>query len=147
MDMTRTPEDLQKHQSLVEELVGWLEEQGYRVDGAEGVTGCAPPQELENDGYGDQQDKAPDIEAFDSAAQRLVIGEAKTGHGDLETDHALTQYNVFLDQIHPRSLQRAMLFIIVPSAVVAEFNTLITHYIHPDLWENITVVQSRRWTS
>ncbi len=147
MATNRSPEDFRKHQSLVEELIGWLEEQGYRIDGADGVEGFAVPLELENDGYGDQQDQVPDVAGFDIPGQRLVIGEAKTGKGDLETEHALTQYNVFLDQVHPRSLRQAMLFIIVPSAIVAEFNTLITHYIHPDLWGNITVVQSRKWTS
>ena len=28
--------------------------------------------------------------------------------------------------------------------IVAEINTLITHYLHPDLWPNVVVVQSRR---
>lgn len=147
LDQERTPEDRQKHQSLIEELVSWLEEQGYRIDGAEGMEGYAAPLELSNDGYGDQEDKAPDISAFDVAQQQMIIGEAKTGAEDFESDHALTQYNVFLDQVHRLSLRRAMLFVIVPSGKVAEFNTLITHYLHPDLWGNIVVVQSRRWES
>jgi hypothetical protein len=141
----RSEQDKAKHLSLVEELVECLTSEGFTISSADGVPGYSPPLELPNDGYGDQEDKAPDVYAYDPKDQRTIIGEAKTGAGDLETEHALTQYNVFLDQLHRRTSRRATLYIIVPAAIVAEFNTLITHYLHPDLWPNIVVVQSRRW--
>lgn len=118
--------------------------QGFLVNSADGVEGFSPPLELHNDGYGDQEDKTPDVYGYDESRKCYVIGEAKTGANDFETDHALTQYNVFLDQLDRRTGTRAVLYVIVPSSKVAEFNSLITHYIHRDYWENIVVVSSSR---
>jgi hypothetical protein len=142
----RTPEDAAKHQGLVEELVDLFRSAGFSVGSAAGVQGFSPPMELPNDGYGNQEEQAPDVYGYDAAEERYIIGLAKTGDGDLETEESLTQYNVFLDQFHHRSARRAMLYIIVPASVVAEFNTLITHYLHPDLWPNVVVVQSRKFS-
>lgn len=141
----RSPEDLQKHQSLVGELVEVFQKKGFSVTEAEGLPEYQPPRQLHNDGYGDQEDKAPDIYAFDPKDGVYILGEAKTGMEDLETDHALTQYNVFLDQEERRSGKRLKLYVILPSTKVPEFNTLITHYIHRDYWPNIILVSSLRW--
>ena len=99
-----------------------------------GAKEFSSPLELHNEGYGDQEDKKPDVYAYDPSRRCYIIGEAKTGAGDLETEHALTQYNVFLDQFDKRSGDQAIFYIILPSGKVAEFNTLITHYIHRDYW-------------
>jgi hypothetical protein len=141
----RSEEDEAKHRSLVEELVELFRHEEYDISGADGVEGYYPPVELQNDGYGDQDDKTPDVYAFDKKEKRYIIGEAKTGKEDFESEHSLTQYNVFVDQIHQSTNKRALFYIIVPSSRAAEFNTLITHYIHYELWGNIVVVQSRRW--
>ena len=137
--------DLEKHQSLVEELVQVFQEQGFLVNSADGVEGFSRPLELHNDGYGDQEDKTPDVSAYDQSRKCSIIGEAKTGAGDFETEHALTQYNVFLDQFDKRTGVQAVLYVIVPRVKVAEFNSLITHYIHRDYWGNIVLVSSSRW--
>lgn len=135
--------DSEYHQMLVDELVGIFKERGFRILGAENVAGFGPVRPLPNDGYGDQEAKAPDIFAYDPKNRCYVIGEAKTGEGDLETDHALTQYNVYLDQFDNREATRATLYIILPALKVPEFNSLITHYIHPDYWKHIVVVTSQ----
>lgn len=137
--------DAEKHQLLIEELVQVFREQGFLVNSADGVEGFSRPMELHNDGYGDQEDKVPDVYAYDQSQKRNIIGEAKTGSNDFETEHALTQYNVFLDQVDKRTGTRALLYVIVPSLKVAEFNSFITHYIHREYWENIVVVSSSRW--
>ncbi|HEY6951619.1 MAG TPA: hypothetical protein VI758_04380 [Bacteroidota bacterium] len=142
----RSPEDLEKHQSLIDELVEVFQRQGFSVSEAEGRDEFQPPRELFNDGYGDQLDKAPDVYAYDPRNKYYVLGEAKTGANDLETDHALTQYNVFLDQESSRTGRKMKLYIIVPAMKVPEFNTLITHYIHREYWQNIVVVSSARWS-
>ena len=141
----RTPVDLQKHQSLVAELLEIFLKEGFVVSGADGVNGFSPPVELGNDGYGDQKNKSPDVYAYDEHRQCYVIGEAKTGAGDFETEHALTQYCVFLDQFHSLSRKQSLLYVIVPSTKVAEFNTLITHYMHPDYWKSVVLVSSTKW--
>ena len=135
--------DSELHQSLVEELVEIFKQKGFRILGAENVAGFAPAHPLPNDGYGDQEPKTPDIFAFDEKNRCYAIGEAKTGEGDLETDHALTQYNVYLDQFDNRAGTRATMYIILPATKIPEFNSLITHYIHPDYWNQIVVVTSQ----
>jgi len=137
--------DFEKHQFLIRELVELFKHKGYIINFADGLDGFYPPNELPNHGYGDQEDKAPDVYAYDESEQRYIIGEAKTGAGDLETEHALTQYNVFLNHFHPKTKRPSLFYIILPAKKVAEFNTLITHYIHPDLWNNLMVVQSKDW--
>lgn len=141
----RSPIDLEKHQSLIAELVEIFRSEGFTVTEAEGMSEFQSPRELHNDGFGDQEDKAPDVYAYDPKRKLHVLGEAKTATDDLETDHALTQYNVFLDQEDKRTGRRSKLYIILPSMKVPEFNTLITHYIHREYWQNIVVVSSVRW--
>ena len=143
--MIRKDADLEKHRSLVEELVEVFQHEGFTVSAADGVRGFLTPQELLNDGYGDQEDKAPDVYAYDAVSKRYVIGEAKTGDHDFENDHALTQYNVFLDQFHRRTGSPSVFYVIVPSGRVAAFQALITHYIHREYWHRIVVVSSSRW--
>ncbi len=135
--------DPEKHQQLVEELLSVFKGLGYRILGADGVEGVPRAKRLHNDGYGDQEDKEPDVYAFDAKQERYVIGEAKTGDNDFETEHALTQYNVFLDQFDKKTSRQAMLYVIVPSSRVPEFSSLITHYIHPDYLESIVLVSSK----
>jgi hypothetical protein len=140
----RSDKDLANHQSLVAELVELFQRQGFTIAGADGIEGYFPPIELRNNGYGDQEDKMPDVYAFDAKERQYIIGEAKTGDGDFETEDSLTQYNVFLDQTHPASHVPDRVYFIVPALHVAEFNTLITHYIHRDLWDHIVIVPSKR---
>jgi hypothetical protein len=141
----RSPEDIQKHQSLIDELVEIFLRDGFLITEADGRTDYQAPREFHNDGYGDQKDKAPDIYAYDPKTKYHILGEAKTGAGDLETDHALTQYNVFLDQEDRRSGKRSKFYIILPSLKIPEFNTLITHYIHREYWQHVVLVRSDRW--
>ncbi len=141
----RSEEDQAKHLSLVSELVELFIHEGFSISGADGIEGYYSPTDLHNDGYGDQEDKMPDIYAFDDKEQTYIIGEAKTGRGDFESEHALTQYNVFLDQINPRTKKRARFYIIVPASRIAELNTLFTHYIHYELWDHLVIVQSKKW--
>ncbi len=142
----RTPDDHQKHQDLIEELVELFLHEGYLVSGADGLEGYAPPPELNNDGYGDQEDKAPDVYAYDQNRKVYIIGEAKTGKGDFESEHSLTQYNVFLDQITRSSGKPSYCYMIVPSSLVASFQGFLTHYIHRDYWHRIVFVSSSRHT-
>jgi len=137
--------DVEKHLDLVKELVEIFQQEEFEIVGAVGGFGYAEPLPLPNDGYGDQEDKEPDVYAYDKNRRRYIIGVAKPGSGDFETEHALTQYNVFLDQVHPLSGQRACLYVIVPASKVPEFSSLITHYIHRDYWSNLVLVSSKRW--
>jgi len=135
--------DPEKHAALIKELLDIFNERDFQILGADSIEDHPGVHPLRNDGYGDQEDKAPDIYAYDARRHCTIIGEAKTGNRDFETDHALTQYNVFLDQFDKTSGLQADLYIIVPASKVPEFNSLITHYIHPDYLESIVVVSSK----
>ncbi len=132
------------HTDLIAELVEVFKEHEFEILGVSGGMGYAEPLGLPNDGYGDQEEKEPDVYAYDRKRGCYIIGEAKTGRGDFETEHALTQYNVYLDQVHKRSGLRSYLYVIVPASKVPEFNYLITHYMHRDHWGNIVLVSSQR---
>lgn len=134
--------EAQQRQMLINELTALFLKSGLKIIGAAGSDAYDPPPVLRNEGYGDQEDKRPDIFALDEKTGHYVIGIARLGVNDLETDSALTQYNVFLDQFDPRTGERAQMIVILPASKVAEFNSLITHYIHPELWGSISVVGS-----
>lgn len=135
--------DPEKHAALIEELLEIFSERGFRILGVDGIGEHPSTRPLHNDGYGDQENKTPDIYAYDDRRHCHIIGEAKTGQGDFETEHALTQYNVFLDQFDKTSGLQADVYIIVPASKVPEFNSLITHYIHPEYLQSIVVVSSK----
>lgn len=137
--------DVEKHQKLIEELVDIFRQQNFKVIGADGIAGVPRVKKLHNDGYGDQENKSPDVYAYDGQRKRFIIGEAKTGDGDFETEHSLTEYNVFLDQFDKTTGLQAILYVIVPSSKVPEFSTLITHYIHRDYWQSIVLVSSKKF--
>jgi hypothetical protein len=141
----RIPQDAEKHQSLIDELVEILIKEGCSITEAEGRKEFQNPRALTNDGYGDQADKSPDIYAYDPLRRCYVLGEAKTGRSDFESEHSLTQYNVFLDQVDRRTGNPFRLYVIIPSSKVPEFNTLITHYIHREYWHKMILVSSSRW--
>ncbi len=132
------------HQALVNELLNVFLEHKYKITGVDGVKEYPAPRPLHNDGYGDQKSKTPDIQAVDEASGRLVLGEAKTGEGDFETEHSLTQYNVYLDQFDKNTGKQALVYIIVPGSTLPEFNTLLTHYIHPEYWPSLVLVASTK---
>lgn len=139
--------DVEKHQKLIEELVAVFRQQHFKIIGADGIKGIPRVKKLHNDGYGDQEHKSPDVYAYDEERKRFVIGEAKTGDGDFETEHSLTEYNVFLDQFDKATGTQAMVYVIVPSSKVPEFNTLITHYIHREYWQSIVLVSSKTFAT
>ena len=136
------PQEL--HRTLIAELLKIFVDRKYKILGVDGVSGYPPPRPLHNDGYGDQESKSPDIYAFDVETERFVIGEAKTGEGDFETEHSLTQYNVYLDQFDKKTGKQALVYIIVPAAALPEFNTLLTHYIHHEYWPSLVLVPSSK---
>jgi hypothetical protein len=133
-----------KSLQLVKELLNHFTSEGYTIIGVKGVPGYRPPEELHNDGYGDQKNKSPDVFAFDETSKRFVIGVVKTSNEDLESPHSLTQYDVFFDHKNAQNGKSSRVCFILPSETIAEFTAIITHYIHPDYWNNMTIVRSKK---
>ncbi|MBI5216352.1 MAG: hypothetical protein HY960_11420 [Ignavibacteriae bacterium] len=134
----------EKNHILTQELLEYFQAVGFEVRGVRGDFGFPQPALLHNDGYGDQQGKMPDIFAYDTLMKEYVLGIVRTSFEELDIEASLTEYDVFLDQKDKQSGKSYRLFIIVPSSLVSEMNSLITHYIHRELWHLVTVVASRK---
>jgi len=128
---------------LTDELLEYFRSEHLTIIGARNVSGLPPPANLQNDGFGDQQGKQPDVLAFDEARHRYVIGVIKTEDDDLESLHSLTQYDVFFDHRNKENGIASQVCFLLPPHLIPEFTAIITHYIHRDYWGNMTLLRSR----
>ena len=128
---------------MIEELLQFFLSENYTIIGAANIDRYRRPDALSNDGYGDQQTKQPEVFAFDETNKRFVIGVAKTSEDDLESEHSLTQYDVFFDHKNSANGKHSRVCFILPPDSIAQFTGIITHYIHPDYWENLTIIPSK----
>lgn len=105
------------HVGLVKDLKIWLEEtKGYRIVGADLPDHQLPTVVENTTKIGDGENKRPDIQAHDDREDVFVRGEAKTGDGDLETQHTRTQFRLFANlQNHGKP---SLLYVIVPSSKI-----------------------------
>jgi len=128
---------------LKNELVAYFEREKFRIYGVKDSEEYPAPSFLPNDGYGDQEDKQPDILAFDEKNECFIIGLIKQTKESLEAEESQTEYNVFLDQKDAQSGQPYRLYIIVPSSLANDIMDFMMHYIHREYWYRITVVASQ----
>lgn len=133
----------EKHARLVRELLEYFNEQRFQTIAARNIEGYAEPEAIHNEGFGDQEDKRPDILAYDGVEKCFLLGIVRTGEKDFESEESLTEYNVFLDQVDERYNKPYRLFIIAPSNKISQLTSLITHYIHREYWHRIIFVSSR----
>lgn len=131
------------YSALVEELLQFFLSEKYTIVGAADIEQYPHPAALENDGYGDQQPKRPDVFAFDEINKRFVIGVVKITEDDLESAHSLTQYDVFFDHKNSANGKPSRVCFILPPESIAQFTGIITHYIHPDYWENLAIIRAK----
>jgi hypothetical protein len=129
--------------AMIGQLLDLFCAEEFEILGAKNRTDFPPPKRIDNDGYGDQQPRRPDIIAFDKREEVFVLGIVKTPEDDLESSSALTDYDVLFDHKNPANGKPSRIFAILPPERVAEFSSLITHYIHPDYWKNLTIVQAK----
>ncbi|MGD0338329.1 MAG: hypothetical protein ABSB78_06040 [Bacteroidota bacterium] len=138
------PKSSGNHTILVNELIDIFMTQGFIIESAMCEQRFTLPSPIKNTKYGDQEDKSPDILAYDSSEKRSIIGMVCLGDGDLGSDETLTKFNVFLNcPVLPKE-KPAHLFIIVPASKVIEATDVITHYLHPEYWTSIQIVSSKR---
>ncbi len=128
---------------LIEELLQHCLSAKYTIIGARDTEGYRNPDALHNDGYGDQQNKRPDVFAFDEINKRFVIGVVKADNNTLESPHSLTQYDVFFDHKNAENGKPTQVCFILPPDSIAQFTAIITHYIHRDYWGNMLIIRSK----
>jgi hypothetical protein len=130
-----------KRQSLIEELVRYFESKKYELHGAAGREGPQPPF-ISNDGFGSGRKRKPDVIGFDHEFKRIVFGLVREERKRLDTEESLEEYNVFLDHNAGLGPQASVLLVLMPAALIPEFTTIITHYIHREYWHRIIPVAS-----
>ncbi len=139
MDATVRSRDL-----LVQTLVDLLANDGVEIKGARGIEGLEMPPEIANTGFGSARDKRPDVIGFDHEHRRIVFGIVRENRESLDSEEALEEYNVFLDHNASLGEQASMVYVMMPHDLVAEFTSIITHYIHRDYWHRLIAVGTPR---
>ena len=122
---TKKPES-NLHKGLVNDLLKWLRDsKGYKITAAD-LEGFSEPEVVNNKHHvGDGEDKQPDIEAFDDRERVYIRGEAKTGEGDLTSEHTKTQFLIFSDRFNRENGKPSLLYIIVPTDQIVSLKAVL----------------------
>ena len=137
-----TNETADNRLALIQELVDSLLRANRQIIGVKGISGYPHPPMLHNDGYGDGATKMPDLLAYDPKEGEFLIGIAKLTREELESQQSLTEYDVYFDQKDKNGKPYRVL-IIAPAEIVSEVSSVVTHYIHRELWHHLTIIASR----
>lgn len=84
----------EKHRQIKLSLVEGFRNKGWtvkHVDGEEDQTDIVK----NGNEIGDKENKRPDIDAKDETSRRIIRGEAKVNNGDFDSEHSITQYQLF----------------------------------------------------
>jgi hypothetical protein len=103
-----------------------MQKEGYTVQRAD-KDGWEKPLIVNNTkGIGDKDNKQPDIDAYDENTGVIIIGEAKTGDGDLETLHTETQFRLFSNLQNSKNKKACILCIAVPKSKSQDLDYVLT---------------------
>ena len=138
------PENSTDRITLVDELIDIFVAQGFIIESAVSERGFSSPASIKNTTYGDQEDKIPDVIAYDQSEKQSIIGMVCVTESDIGSDATLTKFNVFLNCPAREKEKPARVFVIVPASKVAAATDVITHYLHPEYWTSIQIVSSKR---
>ncbi len=138
-----TEENESRHFALAQELVDSLISAQCQIIAVKGINGYATPPFLHNDGYGDQCTVMPDTLAFDPLSKEFIVGIARLTREDLESQKSLTEYDVLFDQ-KDKSGKPYRVVIIAPATLASEVTSVVTHYIHRELWHVLTIMASKK---
>jgi hypothetical protein len=141
-----TEEEIENiRKGLVEELLEVFHNENFDILAGINLRSFPLPAPCHNDGYGDQEDKVPDLIAHDPATKSYIVGIVRPNKESLDSEESLTEYNVFLDQKDPDTGTPYRLYINVPASLVNDLSALIHHYIHREYWYRVVVVTSRKY--
>lgn len=126
-----------------EELIEFFLAEHIIIYGARELEGFKSPPPIPNDGYGDSKPRVPDVIGLDKERDRIVFGIIKSERNDLDSEDALTEYNVFLDHRAGAGESASVLYVLLPAELLNEFTGIITHYIHREYWHRIRLVVSK----
>jgi len=136
------PEAIPIRHRLVEELLEVFLREKFVVHGAQLLEGYKRPPPIANTGFGNGKPRTPDIVGVDGEKQRIVFGLVRENRESLDSEDALTEYNVLLDHKADQGDRASLVFVMLPSNLVHEFTGIVTHYIHREYWHRIVSVPS-----
>ncbi len=126
----------------IEELVEFFLREKIIVYGAKGVKGYNEPPAITNTEFGQLRPAIPDVIGMDAQKRRIAFGVVRSERKDLDSEESLELYNVFLNHNAHLGEQASILYVLLPAALVPEFTSIITHYVHPDYWPRIVPVEA-----
>ena len=135
--------DSQTNTGLIGELIDCLQKEGVEIKGAKAIEGLQDPPPITNDGFGSARPHHPDVIGFDPERRRIVFGVVRPDRASLDSEEALEEYNVFLDHNAKAGPQASVLYVIMPEALVNEFTSIMTHYIHREYWHRVIIVRAK----
>jgi hypothetical protein len=127
-------------EEMLQRLVHIFIREGFTVKGVRGLGGFDKPPTIRNRGFGSRHDRVPDIVGVDAERKRIVFGLVRGDRKSLDSEEALEEYNVFLDHNEGLNTQASLLLVLLPAALLPEFTSMITHYIHREYWHRIVPV-------
>jgi hypothetical protein len=96
------------------------------------------PKLFSNPGFGDQKRKQPHILGVHKSTGELYIGLVKTEGEDFTDENSRTEYDLYTDlAIRQKGIN---IYLMLHEDRIQQFNSFITHYLHPDFWEKIMLV-------
>lgn len=96
------------------------------------------PKLFSNPGFGDQKRKQPHILGVHDKTGELFIGLVKTEQEDITDENSRTEYDLYTDlAMRQKGIN---IYLMLPEDRIQQFNSFITHYLHPDFWEKIIIV-------
>ena len=128
---------------MIEELVEFFLSEHITIQGAKDVEGFKSPPAIMNDGYGDQRPRTPDLIGLDKEKRKVIFGIVKCERSELDSEEALTEYNVFLDHRSERGGDASVLYVLLRDELLNDFQGIITHYIHREYWHRILPIVSK----
>jgi hypothetical protein len=104
------------HKAGVRAVMRAMQADGFRIERAD-ATGFGKPQVIGT--------KQPDVIGFRSADGLYAFGEAKTGEGDLDTEHTRTQLFEFSGRRMTGSGAQCPLYIAIPQPSLGDLTLLL----------------------
>jgi len=123
---------------MIRALAENFRKNGITVNAAVDIDGYPLPKLFSNPGFGDQRRKQPHLLGVHEKDGELYIGLVKTSDEDLMDESSLTEYDLFMDlTIRQKGVRFCLM---IHEDRIQQFNSFITHYLHPDFWPNMMVV-------
>lgn len=123
---------------MVKTLAEYFRLNDISVNAAVDIDHLPPPKLFSNPGFGDQKRKQPQLIGVHNKTGELYIGLVKTREDDILGEHSLTEYDLYMDlTIRQKGIKVCLM---IHEDRIKDFNSFITHYLHPEFWNNFIVV-------